>query len=190
MSQIRYLVYAVLLLAVLSVAVFIVGKLSLVEIIAKKPTVIDYVDKPAVATVSINAEGKKLFEDNCHTCHSLHKSDNFNFESIETRGPWVDRKNLIAWIKDPAVMTPKFQYTKDLVTQFNGQMMPSFSHLTDAQNRSHFRLHQKLPAVFDGNTNGDKMTFPSFTSANKTIRHFHTVTCRTMYRRLLRRHDK
>ena len=133
MSQIKYLVHAVVLLVGLSLAVFTVAKLSSVEFIAQKPMMIDYVDKPAVATVSINAEGKKLFEDNCHTCHSLHQTDNFNFESIETRGPWVDRKNLIAWIKNPAMMIPKFQYTKDLVEQFNGQVMPAFSHLTDAQ---------------------------------------------------------
>lgn len=118
--------------ATVAVAVY---KLSQLELVAQKSTVLDRVDRPVKRTmaVSVNTEGKKLFEDNCNACHATNKTDNFNFESIETRGPWVERSNLIAWTKNPAAAITKFGYANDLVTQFNGQIMPSFPHLTNAQ---------------------------------------------------------
>lgn len=134
MSQIKYLAYAFLLLLFFTTAAVVVYKLSSVELVAQKRPAIDYVDKTAIATVSINAEGKHLFAENCAVCHPLDKwIEGPNLQTVETRGPWVERKNLITWIKNPAMTIPKFQYTKDLVTQFNGLIMPSFSNLTDAQ---------------------------------------------------------
>ena len=37
------------------------------------------------------------------------------------------------WVKNPAGTINKFQYTKDLVVQYGGQIMPSFPQLTDTQ---------------------------------------------------------
>lgn len=130
----KYLAYAFLLLTFFTTAAVVVYKLSSVELVAQKRPVIDYVDEPDKATVTVNAEGKSLFSANCATCHALDKTlTGPALRGVNERGPWAERKNAIAWVKNPAATIKKFEYTKDLVIQFNGQIMPAFPHLTDAQ---------------------------------------------------------
>lgn len=134
MSQIKYLAQAFLLLVALAAVAVAVQKLSSVELVAQKPTVIDYVEKPEPRTVVANAPGKKLFSANCAACHALDKVlTGPALRGVNERGPWTERKNAIAWVKNPAATVRKFSYAKELVNQFGGQMMPSFSNLTDAE---------------------------------------------------------
>ncbi|GAA4745312.1 c-type cytochrome [Flavisolibacter ginsenosidimutans] len=133
MSQIKYLVSAFLLLLLLVLVYFVVDKLSSTEIIAKEPTVIN-VDTPAKPSFAINAERKSLFYENCATCHALDKvMTGPALRGINERGPWIERKNLVKWVRNPAAMIPKLAYTRELAATFNGQVMPSFSQLTDKQ---------------------------------------------------------
>ncbi len=82
----------------------------------------------------INSEGKTIFQANCQTCHTLDKNlTGPALRRVENRGPWTERKNLIKWVKNPGGTTNQFNYTKKLVQQFGGQIMPSFLQLSDKQ---------------------------------------------------------
>ncbi len=134
MSQIKYLVSAFLLLLLLSFVIVVVDKLSSTDFIAEKPVVIDFIEPSNTSPQMVNSEGNNLYSANCATCHALDKMiEGPSLRGVENRGPWTERKNIIAWIKNPAATIKKFEYTRDLVAQFNGQIMPSFSNLTDGQ---------------------------------------------------------
>lgn len=133
MNQVKYLGYASLLILFFAFAALIFEKISSTESRSAKPMTVDFL-QPNAKPVTINSEGKKIFQNNCQTCHALDKTiTGPALRGVENRGPWTDRKNLMMWIKNPATTINKFQYTKDLVEQFGGQIMPSFSHLTDKQ---------------------------------------------------------
>ena len=81
-----------------------------------------------------NIEGKNLFQNNCQTCHALNKNlTGPALAGVESRGPWDDRKNLLKWVKNPGAMAAENSYAKELVKQYNGQIMPAFPQLTDEQ---------------------------------------------------------
>ena len=131
MNQIKYLVYAFLIFFCIVAGVLLIDKISSSTQTIQQTAVIEN-DNPAPKNVVIDIEGQKLFQANCAKCHPLHTTDNLLI-NLENRGPWTDRKNLIKWIKNPAATTNEFPYTKAMVEQFNGLMMPSFLHLTESQ---------------------------------------------------------
>ena len=133
MNQIKYSAYALLLvLGLASVALFI-NKLSSVP---------SSVQRSSTTTASLiteskkikNVAGKNMFQSNCQSCHALEKTiTGPALKDVETRGPWTDRKNLVQWVKNPAAMIGENAYAKELFQQYNGQMMPAFSQLTEEQ---------------------------------------------------------
>lgn len=81
-----------------------------------------------------NTAGKKLFAANCAACHSIPKVlTGPALADVETRGPWTKRENLVKWVKSPARFIATNPYAKELLAQFNGQLMPSFTQLNDQQ---------------------------------------------------------
>lgn len=85
-----------------------------------------------------NLTGQLLFRQFCATCHSLDKIlSGPALRGVEERGPW-NRPNLHRWVKNPAAFIPRTCYTRELQRQF-GQIMPSFSYLTDME----------IDAIFD-----------------------------------------
>lgn len=84
---------------------------------------------------AVHRPGKALFQANCGTCHSVMKSlVGPALAGVETRGPWRNRKNLLKWVRNPAAfIPPTTKYTRNLAAQANGQIMPSFSQLSDAE---------------------------------------------------------
>ena len=133
MNQIKYLVYAFLLILFFAFGAIVIEKISSTKSHTVKPTMIDFAE-PNNTSVTINSEGKSVFQSNCQTCHAVDKTlTGPALRGVESRGPWTDRKNLLLWVKNPAGTITKFQYTKDLVEQYGGQIMPSFSQLTDKQ---------------------------------------------------------
>ena len=133
MNQVKYLAYAFLLILLFASGASVIEKLLSTALNSKKPAVSDFV-QPNAKGVTINAEGKTVFQGNCQTCHAFDKNlTGPALRGVESRGPWTDRKNLLMWVKNPAGTINKFQYTKDLVVQYGGQIMPSFPQLTDTQ---------------------------------------------------------
>ena len=133
MNQIKYSAYALLLvLGISSVALF-VNKFSSVPSSVQAPAG----TKSSASSVKKevkNVGGKNLFQNNCQTCHSLERNlTGPALAGVESRGPWTDKKNLLKWVKNPAAVISENAYAKDLVKQYNGQIMPSFPQLSDEQ---------------------------------------------------------
>jgi mono/diheme cytochrome c family protein len=79
-------------------------------------------------------DGKQLFSANCASCHAINKKlTGPALAGFEDRGPWGDRKQLYAWIKNPAGFMKTNQYTADLKTEYNGVLMTAFPSLTAAE---------------------------------------------------------
>ena len=78
-------------------------------------------------------DGKAIFNAQCATCHALDKNlTGPALRGVEGRGPWTDRKELVKWIHNPGGYIPTTDYTKSLAAQYNGQIMPSFPQLSEA----------------------------------------------------------
>lgn len=133
-----------LVLGIASVALFI-NKLSSVP--SNVQTITEAkIGKTAPKPVK-NVGGKNLFQSNCQTCHALDKTlTGPALAGVENRGPWTDRKNLLKWVKNPAAIANENGYVKDLVKQFNGQLMPSFSGLSDQQIENIFDYIKEVSA--------------------------------------------
>jgi cytochrome c2 len=82
-------------------------------------------------TTILAQDGKQLFTANCQTCHSLTKDlTGPALGGVTERGPWGDRKNLYAWIHNPAAFMANDPYTKGLQAKF-GSIMPGFPQLSE-----------------------------------------------------------
>lgn len=78
-------------------------------------------------------EGKQLFQQNCQTCHALDKRLNGPaLRGFQARGPWADRKELYAWVHNPAAYIQKDAYTKGLQQEY-GAIMQAFPDLGEKQ---------------------------------------------------------
>ena len=78
-------------------------------------------------------EGKSLFQQNCQSCHALDKRlTGPALRGALERGPWGDRKNLHAWVHNPAAFMAKDPYTQGLKAEY-GMVMQQFPDLSDKQ---------------------------------------------------------
>ena len=79
-------------------------------------------------------DGKALFSANCASCHAVHKKlTGPALAGLEGRGPWSDRKQLYAWIHNPAGFMKTNKYTADLKVQYNGVLMTAFPALAEKE---------------------------------------------------------
>jgi cytochrome c551/c552 len=79
------------------------------------------------------ADGKQLFQQNCQTCHALDKKlTGPALRGFTERGPWTDKNNIYAWIKNPAAFMQKDAYTQALKAEY-GVIMQAFPNLTNEQ---------------------------------------------------------
>lgn len=92
-------------------------------------------DYPVYRSLSLSANiGKTLFLTKCTSCHILNKDvDGHSLRGFEERGPWVDRKNIYAWIRNPVAFMKKDEYTRELRQKYNGLMMTGFPDLKDEE---------------------------------------------------------
>ena len=86
----------------------------------------------AFSFIKLSAQnGQQLFMSNCASCHSPFKVvTGPALKGFEDRGPWSDRKELYAWIHNPAAFMAGNKYTQDLKTQM-GAMMTGFPQLNE-----------------------------------------------------------
>ncbi len=142
MNQIKYLLYACLMILTFVILGFFVTLFSSNENVSTETTTLDAeVSPPAI----VNSEGGNLFRQNCQSCHALDKNlTGPALRGVEERGPWTERKNLIKWVKNPAKFIPTTPYTKELQKQY-GQVMPSFPQLSDEDIHLIFNYIANLP---------------------------------------------
>ncbi len=78
--------------------------------------------------------GAQIFQSNCAACHSVTKDlTGPKLAGVESRGPWGDRKELYAWIHNPAKYMQGNEYTKELKQRFGGVQMTGFPSLTEKE---------------------------------------------------------
>lgn len=81
----------------------------------------------------IASKGKSLFMGKCASCHTIFKNlTGPGLIGFEDRGPWPERKNVYAWIRNPSAFMQKNKYTRELKAQY-GSMMTAFPDLTDEE---------------------------------------------------------
>ncbi|WP_298736845.1 c-type cytochrome [uncultured Chitinophaga sp.] len=77
-------------------------------------------------------KGKTLFQQNCASCHNVHKKvTGPALKDVESR--WADKKLLHQWIHNSAaVLATGDQYANNLYKEYNNQAMPAFPSFSDA----------------------------------------------------------
>ena len=142
MNQIKYSVYACLMLLAFVIFGFLISLFSSNKNVSTETTTND---AEVSAPVIVNSEGGNLFRQNCQSCHALDKNlTGPALRGVEQRGPWTERRNLIKWVKNPAIFIPTTPYTKELQRQY-GQIMPSFPQLSDEDIHAIFDYIGSLP---------------------------------------------
>jgi cytochrome c2 len=76
--------------------------------------------------------GQQLFTQNCASCHHpLKDGTGPALKGVTGRGPWGDKKNIYAWVHNPAAFMSKDPYTQTLKGKFGGVMMQGFPSLAE-----------------------------------------------------------
>jgi Cytochrome c/Cytochrome c7 and related cytochrome c len=79
-------------------------------------------------------DGKALFQANCASCHAINKKlTGPALAGFEERGPWSDRKKLVAWIHNPSGFAKTEPYAANLIKEFGGVLMTAFPALGEAE---------------------------------------------------------
>lgn len=79
-------------------------------------------------------DGAAIFQSNCASCHSVSKNlTGPALGGLESRGPWGDRKQLYAWIHNPAKFMASDPYTQGLKQQYGGVLMTAFPQLSEKE---------------------------------------------------------
>jgi mono/diheme cytochrome c family protein len=146
MDQVKHIFSAIALLLILVVAAGLTWFISAFETSSKKSGYAT--DSYQVTTPTFaNEKGYSVYQQNCASCHALYKTlTGPALSEVETRGPWTDRKQLIKWVKNPAIYIPTNSYTITLQKQF-GQIMPAFPSLTEEQINDIFDYIKKVEPV-------------------------------------------
>lgn len=79
-------------------------------------------------------DGAAIFQQNCAACHSVNKDlTGPKLAGFESRGPWADKKQLVAWIHNPAKFMQTDPYTQQLKQQYGGVVMTGFPQLSEKE---------------------------------------------------------
>lgn len=131
MSQVKYIIYACLILLVSFAAITVLSTLSGTTFIAESTSFIES-DEPSEGKIELSY-GQKLFRDNCAPCHSMDKVlSGPALRGVTERGPWEKEENLKKWIRNPARFITGNKYAKTLQKEYN-LIMPSFTNFTDGE---------------------------------------------------------
>jgi cytochrome c2 len=124
-AQIKYILFACLMLLFSCLAIISFQKLSSVKFIADKPGFIDKITQQNEIADLKDSKAHQLFRQNCASCHAFGKVlSGPDLTGVMTRGPWAAEKDALKkWIKNPAAFIPTTQYTVDLQKQY-GQVIP------------------------------------------------------------------
>ncbi|HEU4470267.1 MAG TPA: c-type cytochrome [Flavisolibacter sp.] len=128
MNQIKYLLYACMILVLLFTGARLAGKLHQTLFVpGNSLELIDYKKKPDPVAAFDLQRGKELFSEQCASCHPLNKPCAYSLRGVLERGPWAeDRANLYKWIANPAAFIKTNEYAAALQKQY-GSTMPGFA---------------------------------------------------------------
>ena len=133
MNQIKYLVQACLMLfaGIIFFSAFDLVKDT--QIISDKQDAISDTSPIQQQISGSNYNGKNLFQQNCASCHALHKRilgpALYGFTEKE---PWKEKENIYRWVKNPALFAKESVYAKSLVNEYQ-IMMQAFPNLSEKE---------------------------------------------------------
>lgn len=112
---------------------------------------------------SVSAQdGQAIFQANCASCHAINKNlTGPALAGVEGRGPWSDRKQLYAWIHNPAKYMSTDPYTQGLKQQYGGVLMTAFPQLAEKEIDAIIDYVNKTAAASAAKPAGDGETSPS-----------------------------
>ncbi len=97
-----------------------------------KDSVVNWVDPitpDSMPTAGMIANGRALFRSNCNNCHrKFVDGTGPALKDVQLKRPWRNKRNLVAFVNNPAAFMAKDQYTQKLKAQF-GSMMTPFPNL-------------------------------------------------------------
>ena len=131
MNQVRYIVYAVLLLLLFFIAYLVFLQfpkdkpIERSSIVPTQPRTIDSL--PSNMLVA-----KKMFAEKCAACHGTNKTDN-HLADFEQR--WPDKKDLFDYIRKPKEVIKRNSYAKKLKEMYDVEPL-GFPELTDEEIQS------------------------------------------------------
>jgi mono/diheme cytochrome c family protein len=135
MAQIKYVVFACLLLVTGIFVITVFQRISSTPLVKEKPAAIDFETPAQTTTDRSTTNGSKLFKQNCASCHALDKAlSGPALRGVTKRGPWAeDKANFKKWVRNPSAFIPTHPYTIELQKQYGGAVMPAFVALTDEE---------------------------------------------------------
>ena len=143
MRQLKYPIYACLLLLFFSIGLSLIIKLSKMEIVKES------ISAPAEtghAQTLVMSKGELTFKNYCASCHSLSRDVvGPALNGVDERGPWSDRANLFKWVRNPPLFMQNDPYTQGLKAKF-GTMMTQFPQLTDQELNDIFDFIKATPS--------------------------------------------
>lgn len=132
--QVDYIIHAGILLSLMSGLLFFINSISNRNTASGNNTVLYNESRATVPAYSAAAaKGKTLFMSRCASCHIVLKDGTGpRLIGFTERGPWTDRKNIYAWIRNPQKFMQTNEYTRELKKQYNA-MMTAFPEMTNEE---------------------------------------------------------
>jgi cytochrome c2 len=132
--QADYIIHAGILVSLMCGFLFFINSVADNNFSAQNETTA-YADIPATVENMPDAavKGKTLFLGKCASCHAVFKDmTGPSLTGLTERGPWTDRKNVYAWIRNPQGFMKTDEYTRELKKRYNS-MMTAFPDLTNEE---------------------------------------------------------
>lgn len=132
--QVGYIVYAHLILAIVAVVSIFIKKIPAVVTEQNNEAWCGTVSQQSKLILTDKAQkGKTIFMSKCASCHNLFKdATGPSILGFEDRVSWKDRKNVYAWIRNPAAFMKNDLYTQELKSKY-GTMMTAFPDLSNEE---------------------------------------------------------
>lgn len=132
--QVDYIIHAGILLSLMSGLLYFINAVSENNNTGRNETPV-YINTPAenIQLTDAAAKGKAIYMGKCASCHSIWKDmTGPALAGFTERGPWTDRKNVYAWIRNPQQFMQSNEYAQELKTKYNA-IMTGFPDLTNEE---------------------------------------------------------
>jgi cytochrome c5 len=109
MNQIKYLLWAGLVLACVVLGTVLLRTLASTEFVSQPSSaLIDIETLDPAENMPADIEGQRLFAANCQQCHSIHKVIvGPALHEVTQRGPWGNQENIYDWVRNPEAFIKK-----------------------------------------------------------------------------------
>ena len=135
MNQMTYILYACFIIIVTAISYSFIKPLTATTLFPTEENKLfcGTASMPSIEVTTAYPVGKKLFQQNCQSCHTLNKNlTGPALGGFVNRGPWSNEKNIYDWIHNPAAFIKKNKYTQQLQLEY-GVIMPAFPELSEKE---------------------------------------------------------